>query len=192
MPIQSGFAASAHDDRCSATPLPAGSDRKRRSNRSGASGQALVEFVLLFPVLFLLIVNAVNFGGFLFAWITIANAARNGTHYWATGGAAAGAPARPTVAQVRTLVTNDISSLVERSSLLVRACTNNNGTVTCSGSGTSVPPTDPEPATYVSASVDVTYTYRPFIPLWSFPSMNIYATLPAATVHSRGVMRVLQ
>src|SRR5258708_28280820 len=40
-------------------------------------GHSLVEFALLLPLLFLLIVNAVNFGSFFFAWITVAHAARS-------------------------------------------------------------------------------------------------------------------
>ena len=192
MSIRSANAALARYEENAPKPRLDRRNRNLPHGRSGTSGQALVEFALLFPVIFLLIVNAVNFGGFLFAWITVANAARNGTHYWAMGGAGAGAPARPTVAQVTTLVTNDISSLPDRASLVVRACTNNNGTVTCSGSGSTLPPADPEPASYLSATVDVTYTYQPLIPLWSFPRMNVYATLPASTVHSRGMMRVLQ
>src|SRR6516165_8194174 len=90
-------------------------------------GHSLVELALLFPLLFLLAVNAVNFGGLLFAWITIANAARSATYYWGMGAAAPGGPDRPTADQVTTLVTNDISSLPARSSLTVRACTNNDG-----------------------------------------------------------------
>jgi len=48
---------------------------------SRRKGQALVEFALLVPLVFLLAVNAVNFGGYLFAWITVANAARSGADY---------------------------------------------------------------------------------------------------------------
>src|SRR5258706_15670336 len=44
--------------------------------RNSEDGHSLVEFALLLPLLFLLIVNAVNFGSFFFAWITVANAAR--------------------------------------------------------------------------------------------------------------------
>jgi len=146
----------------------------------------------MFPLLFLLTVNAVNFGGLLFAWITIANAARNGADYWGMGAAAPGAPERPTAAQVTTLVANDISSLPARSTLIVRACTNNNGAVDCTGAGSYVPPLDPEPLTYISASVDVTYTYQPLIPLFDFSALNVHATLPPTTVHRRGVTRVLQ
>jgi len=52
-----------------------------------SKGQALIEYILLLPLLFLLIVNLVNFGGFFFAWITVANAARAGADYAILGGA---------------------------------------------------------------------------------------------------------
>jgi hypothetical protein len=168
-------------------------DREHQSRRAAATrGQALVEFALVIPLLFLLVVNAVNFGGFLFAWITVASAARTGTQYFIGRGAAVGAPAAPAAAQVEALVATDISSLLNRSSLIVRVCTNRNTVVTCSGPGSSVPPDDPEPLTYLSAIVDVRYTYQPFIPAFDFTSLAIHATLPGATIHSRGVMRVAQ
>ena len=160
-------------------------------NRS-RGGQSLIEFTLVVPLLFLLIVNAVNFGGFLFAWITIANAARSGAQYWALGSNAVATPTPATAAQVTTLVTNGISSLLGRSSLVVRVCKNNNSVVTCTGAGSLAPPADPEPATYISTTVDVTYTYQPPIPLWSFAKLGIQATLPPTTLHRRAVMRMLQ
>lgn len=155
-------------------------------------GQALIEFALVIPVLFLLLVNAVNFGGFLFAWITVANAARTGAQFLISQGAAAGAPSAPSVAQVDTLITNDISSLLNRASLVVRVCTNNNTVITCSGSGTSQPAADPEPLTYLSATVDVTYTYRPFIPVFDFTEMAVHASLPGSRIHRQAMMRVAQ
>ena len=150
-------------------------------------GQALIEFALIMPLIFLLIVNAVNFGSFLFAWITIANAARAGAQYRVLGSASAGTSTTPTAAQVTTLVSNDIASLTNRASLSVQVCTNTNGTVSC-----GAPPADPEPADYVLASVDVSYTYRPLIPLWEFPGLGIHATLPTTTIHRQVNMRVLQ
>lgn len=161
-------------------------------NHAGSSGQSLVEFALLVPLLFLVIINMVNFGGFFFAWITVTNAARAGAQYMTMGPASRGQPAAPTAAQVTTLVTNDISSLLNRSSLVVRVCTNNNGTISCSGGGTSSPPADPEPSFYVLGSVDATYTYRPFISMWSFSRLGIYLTLPSSTIHQRSVMRMMQ
>jgi Flp pilus assembly protein TadG len=171
-----------------ASPGPANLVPKNQARR----GQALIEFALMVPLLFLLIVNAVNFGSFMFAWITIANAARAGAQYWVLGSAAITTPTPATAGQVTTLVTNDISSLLGRSSLVVRVCKNNNSVVTCTGTGALAPPTDPEPLTYILTTVDVTYTFQPPIPLWNFAALGIHATLPPTTIHRRTVMRMLQ
>ena len=159
---------------------------------AGSRGQSLVEFALILPLVFLLILNAVNFGGFIFAWITIANAARVGGNYMVLSTASLGQPTVPTADQVTTLVTNDISSLLNRASLVVRVCTNNNGTVSCAGAGAQTPPSDPEPSFYILGSVDVTYTYNPFLASWNFPNLGINLTLPVTTIHQRAVMRWLQ
>jgi Flp pilus assembly protein TadG len=161
-----------------------------KTSDAGKEGQAAIEFALVFPLLFLLVVNAINFGGFFFAWITVANAARAAAQYAALGGATVGAPTPPTAAQVKTLVTNDIFSLRNKGSLVVSVCTNDNGATACS-MGSATPLADPEPASYVLGSVDVTYTYQPFIPLWNFP-LGIHATLPATTIHRQMSMRMLQ
>lgn len=158
-------------------------------------GQALVEFALMVPLLFLLIVNMVNFGGFFYAWITVANAARVGAQYAVLAGASAGSPAQPTAASIDTVINNDVFSLLNGSSPNVNICIYNGSTIEAtpyqqgSCSGTSP---DPEPASYVGAVVDVTYTYNPFIPLFSFPGLGIRATLPPTTIHRRTYMRVIQ
>jgi len=161
-------------------------------HRSPVSGQALIEFALVLPLLFLLIVNTVNFGAFLFAWITVANSARAGAQYMVLAGATVGTPKPATVAQINALITSDVSSLWNRASLTVRACTNNNSVVTCSGSGSYIPPADPEPTKYVLASVNVTYAYQPLLPLWDFSALGIHATLPPTTIHRQVSMRMLQ
>jgi len=168
--------------------------RRPKGRALGRSrGQALIEFMLIFPMLFLLIVNAINFGAFFFAWITVANAARAGASYWALGSAAVGSPTPATSAQITTLVTNDISSLLNRSSLIVRTCRNTNGTINCTGGGSSsLPMGDPESPTYVSASVDVTYTFQPPIKLFTFANLGIHLTLPSTTIHRQATMRVIQ
>ena len=163
--------------------------RFRRSQR----GQSLIEFALIFPLLFLLVANVVNFGAFCFAWITVTDAARAGAEYLMLGGISVGGPSPPTAAQVTTLVTNDVVALPNKASLEVRVCTNNNGTTSCSGPGTYTPPFDPEDKTkYVLASVRVTYTYQPLIPLWEFPFLGIHATLPPTTIHRDAQVRMLQ
>ncbi len=155
-------------------------------------GQALIEFALILPMVFLLVVNTLNFGAFLFAWITVANGARAGAQYMAQGRATVGAPTAATAAQITSLITTDISSLLNRASLSVRVCKNNNSVMACSGPGAYLPPADPEPAKYVLVSVDVTYTYQPLVPLWDFGGLGIHATLPATTIHRQASMRMLQ
>jgi Flp pilus assembly protein TadG len=158
-------------------------------NRNREQGQSLVEFALTLPLIMLLIVNAVNFGGFLYAWITVANAARAGAEYALMGAAMATSPRPPSAAQITALVTNDIVSLPNRASLQVRVCTVNNTVLLCTGTGSGTTPTDPEPTRFVLVAVDVTYTYQPFIPLWNFAGLGIHATLPATTIHRTASMR---
>ena len=166
-----------------------------RGPRPGArrdSGQSLVEFALALPLLFLLFLNTVNFGAFVFAWITIANGARTGAQYMTMSTASIGRPSAPTTNQVTAMVTSDIASLLNNSSLVVRVCTNNNGTTSCMGSGSQTPPADPEPSNYVLGSVDVTYTYQPLISAWDFSGLGIHLTLPSTTIYQRAVMRMQQ
>lgn len=164
--------------------------RRLRKNQ----GQALIEYILLLPIVFLLLVNVVNFGGFFYAFITVANAARAGADFAILGGAtvASGHIAKPGSSDITTLITTEIASLPNNPSLSVNICTNNNGTITTvSGSCSSIA-SDPEPTNYVVTSIDVTYTYQPLIPLFSFPNLHVNATLPATTIHRRAVMRSMQ
>jgi Flp pilus assembly protein TadG len=175
----------------------------RRSTRS-TDGQALVEFALMVPVLFFLVVNAVNFGGFIYAWITVANAARASAQYAVLGGASAGAPVTPTNAQVQSLLTGDTSSLPTS----VAVCINRNATTSAIAFSTTnclnyptspAPPTppaipaDPEAPQYASVAVDVTYNFSRFFTAFRFPGLGIngLATFPTY-VHRRTLMRSLQ
>jgi Flp pilus assembly protein TadG len=164
-------------------------------SQKDTEGQALVEFALIVPLLFLLIVNMVNFGGFFYAWITVANAARVGAQYAVLGGASVGSPAQPTTAAVDTVINNDVFSLLNGSSPTVKICIYNGATIEATpyqqGTCTGTSP-DPESSLYASAVVDVTYTYNPLIPLFSFPGLGIHATLPPTTIHRRAYMRVIQ
>lgn len=171
-------------------------------NRTNERGHSLIEFALILPLLFLLIVNVVNFGSFLYAAITVANAARAGAEYAIIGGAMVGSSGSPTEAQVAALVASDITSLPNRETLQVRVCKSNNAVETCVcvvGACTEMgsTPTDPEDtgaaaARYVLAAVDATYTYQPLIPVWSVPALGVRATLPPTIIHRKGVMRMMQ
>jgi Flp pilus assembly protein TadG len=153
-------------------------------------GQALIEYILILPLVFLLLVNVVNFGGFFYAFITVSNAARAGADYAIMAGATPASAHIPSVtaSQITDLITTDIKSLPNNPSLSVSVC-QSGGTDPPTGACTSL--ADPE-TNYVLTSIDVTYTYAPFIPLFSFPNLNIYATIPPTTIHRQAVMRVMQ
>src|SRR5579872_1062645 len=72
-------------------------------------GEALLEFALVLPLLFLLIVNTANLAGFLFGWITVTNAARSGAQYMVRGASTFGAPAPAAASQITSLIATDIS-----------------------------------------------------------------------------------
>jgi Flp pilus assembly protein TadG len=172
---------------------------QRLLNGGNAScGQSLVECALILPIVFILIVNVVNFGAFFYAWITVSNAARAGADYGILSGASAGTLPTTTGTPdlITQLITNDILSLPNRASLVVNVCENNVGATpavnalvgTCTGI-----PTDPESASYVGLTVDVTYTYQPLIPAaFKFANLNVFATIPSTTIHRRAVMRELR
>jgi Flp pilus assembly protein TadG len=170
-----------------------------RSMSASSGGNSLVEFALILPLILLLVVNIVNFGAFMYAWITVSNAARAGGQYMILGGASVGFPPEATAAQISTIITNDVKTLPNAASVVVRVCTDNNGTwkqvsggTTACSAGNTDGFSDPEPTSYVLATVDVTYTYQPLIPLWEFPKLGIHATLPPTTVHRTAVMRMIQ
>jgi Flp pilus assembly protein TadG len=156
-------------------------------------GQALIETVLVLPMIFLLILNLVNFGGFFYAWITVENAARAAANYAILGPSSVAGPGAilkaPDVAHITSVIQNDMAGLPNLASLSINICQNKNGTVsTLSGTCSSVP-ADPEPSIYTLTTVDVTYTYVPFISLFSFPSLGVYLTIPPTTVFQRAEMR---
>jgi Flp pilus assembly protein TadG len=174
--------------------------KSTRGTRQLGNGQALIEFALVLPLLFLLIVNVENFGGLLFSWITVSNAARSGVQYYITASATIGGPAQPSVSAVQALVMNDMNTLRNSSTAQVCVSTSISATVNCNTAG-SAPSSAPPPAetaegtppiVFAVGAVDVTYGYQPYIPLWSFPALHIHATLPPLSVHRQAVMRILQ
>jgi hypothetical protein len=158
----------------------------------GTRGQALVEFALMVPFLFLLILVMVNFGSFIYGWITVANAARSGAQYAVLGGASVGMPSTPGNSLVQALVTSDTASLPAGTSV----CINTNATAsavagTCSFTIASIP-ADPEAPTYTVLAMDVYYPYSSLFPHFKFPALGI-TDLPGMPGHiqRRVMMRIL-
>lgn len=195
--------------------LLGGSKKQARTNALGRAsaadeGQALVEYALMVPLLFLLIVNAVNFGGFIYDWIGVANAARAGGQYAAMGSAYASYPSMASLSAITTLIQNETSSLpnASTSNPSVTICENQNGTAVAypptgtppaaCPTGVTAPPQDPETitgttgtSTYTTVAIDVTYTFTPFISGFQFPGLNIFLPTLPTSIRRRTVMRVL-
>ena len=156
-------------------------------------GQALLELTFATPMLFLLLVLAIDFGGWLYAWTEVGNAARAAANYAILGPLSAGGPVTPNGTAITALIASDLATLPNYSSTNPAAivCWNSNGTITSITGTCSSPPADPEAASFISVSVDLTYTYSPLIPSFTYPQFGI--TLPSlpATIHRRIVMRFI-
>ena len=177
--------------------------RHGSSKPSGAEGQALVELGMIIPILFLLIVLALNFGGLINAWVSVANATRAAGDYVILGGSSAGLPTPATASSLSSLINADLGNLPNLSGTNPTVCVrkNNNGTYTTileTPSGAcanySNPPSDGEPiaagntANYINYAIDITYTYSAFFTgarLFGYP----LPSLPSS-VHQRSVMRL--
>ncbi|HVO97182.1 MAG TPA: PilZ domain-containing protein [Bryobacteraceae bacterium] len=161
-------------------------------HRGVEKGQSLVEHAFMVPFLFLLVVNIVNFGAFIYDWIEVANAARAGAQFAVLGRTSGGITKPLMGTDITSLIQQDMASIPGTPTISV--CENNNGTLTtlagtCS---TTTTPADPEAPFYVLATVDVTYTYTPLTGTLGFPKLGIYATIPPTTIHRQVVMRILQ
>jgi Flp pilus assembly protein TadG len=165
-------------------------DRKTRVHGAGLlrsrSGQSVLEFAMVIPLAFLLVVNVVNFGALAYACITLSNAARTGASYMAQGPASVNAPSLPSASMIHDKVIEDMGSLPNASQATVTVCSG-----TASGSpyncaypndpSTGTAYVDPEPSTSIVGTVKVVYTFCPLISGWSFPGLGIQTTLPACT-----------
>ena len=182
---------------------------KRQKQR----GSSLIEFALIVPLLFLLVVNVVNFAGFFYAWIVVAHAGRSAAQYMVTGPAYAGygssdfISALPTTAaQIQSILTtcpqgDMCAPSINLSKVTVTVCSNNNGVQEAPGNCLSPAGyVDPELTTSVIATVSVSYLYCPLIPSWDVPALGIHSSLPRCnsdgtggmTIHRTAAMRMIQ
>jgi hypothetical protein len=172
---------------------------------AGRRGQALVETALTLPLLILLLVNAVNFGFYIYGYITVNNAARAIAQYRVYNGVAVGFPRTPTPAELNCVLNHEVSSLPNKGSpgtcgsassgwpnITVRICSNRNGTVNCTGGGSYAPPADVEPSRFALYSAEVTYTFTPVIPPFVVPGINVPASLFPTTIYRHVLMRSMQ
>ena len=167
--------------------------RNRRKARHGRTGQSLVELALALPLFFYLIVLCINFAGWLNAWIQVGNAARAVANYAALGPSSVGSPVTPTSTAITALIATDLGSLPNYSSSNPSVCVswNQNGTITNILSSCTSPSADNEPTEFISISVDLTFTYSPVFPVFTFSKVGIGLPLIPTTIHRRIVMRYI-
>jgi Flp pilus assembly protein TadG len=170
------------------------SQRSRRDVRR-QGGQAILELTLVTPFLILLTILTVNYAEWLYAWAQVGNAARAVANYSILGGSASvGSPQTPHAPAIAALIAQDLASLPNYSNgtnPTVAVCWNNNGTPTTIMGTCSSPAADPEPASYTAVSVDLTYTFTPFIAAFDFPSIGVHLPVMPSTIHRRIVMRFI-
>lgn len=161
-------------------------------------GGALVELALTLPLLLLLILNVVNFGSFLYACVTVSNAARAGADFLMMGPASIGYRSLPTNAQVQAVVAADLGSLPNAASATITICTTANGSGSPQPPGTCVTAvTDPQNTSatlghVVVGQVNVTYPYTPLISAFNFTGLGVRLTLPATSITRHAAVRLLQ
>ena len=143
--------------------------------RGSSEGVAVLEAALVLPVLVALMLNVANFGMYIYAWVTVNNAARALLEYRVYNGVVLGYPPAPSVTQMQNLVTDEVSSLPNKGSVSWAVCWKKSATTTCEGPGAAfAPDTDPINATgYTLYSSKVSYTFLQLFPPVTLPLQNL-------------------
>ena len=172
-----------------------------------SKGQALVETILLVPLMLLIVLNVINFGYFFMVAVNLAAAPRSGVEYsilgFATPGAfslpAAGPPS--TATSISYLSQQDLTGAINApTGATLQVCSQTVGLsgsgsaqvtkcVSCTGAncgaagvGNPAPSPDPEAPNFLLNRVDVSYTFSPLIPGTPFG----LALLPISVCSSSG------
>src|SRR5260370_40711787 len=111
-----------------------------RGRGRSTEGVALLEATVALPLLVALMLNVANFGMYIYAWVTVNNAARALVEYRVYNGVVLGFPRAPSVTQMQNLVTTEVSSLPSSVGVTWVVCINSNGASTCQGPGPAFTP----------------------------------------------------
>jgi hypothetical protein len=141
--------------------------RKARVRRGGARGSALIEASIALPLLVILLLGVVDFGFYIYDWITVVNAARAAAEYQVLGRLAPGGPSSPLYPQVLANFNNDVSSLpnyATNASLEICSFSSSGNSCQSSGPAPSISPyLDPYGFTVWAAAAQ--YSFTPIIPV---------------------------
>jgi Flp pilus assembly protein TadG len=150
----------------------------------GSSGQALIETILLMPLLLLILLNVINFGYFFLVALNLAAAPRAGVEYSILGYStpatlnlpATGPPSTSTT--VSYVSQQDLTGAINApTDATIQVCSSTVGlnsgppvTTQCNCYPSSAcsagwaPAADPEPSSFRLDRVDIDYTFSPLIP----------------------------
>lgn len=183
-----------------------------RNRKHGNRGQALLETVLIMPIFLTLVLNALNFGYFFLMALNLTSSARTGGLYSIMGSSTPSQISLPnagpstTNTSVSYLTYQDLTGAVSAPTTngSIQVCSpsvgiNNPGTKTettaCStfGSISTFPAPSPDPElnagntapAFLLNRVDVTYQFKPLIPLMPF---NIVVLASPACTSTGGVV----
>jgi Flp pilus assembly protein TadG len=135
-------------------------------DRPRSRGQALAEFALVAPILFVLLLGIIEAGRFIFHYETLNNATRVGVRYAIIHGANSGDPTGPpddaTGTDIKQAVSDAAFGLVEVGDLTIPDPTYGTG-INCSNCNKRGTP----------VTVSVSFTYPPIVPV--LPPITITA-----------------
>jgi Flp pilus assembly protein TadG len=130
-------------------------------------GQALVEFVIVAPIFFLILFAIIDFGRYVYYVEILNNAAREGTRYAIVHGAESlsptGPPDDPSGAAVINVVREYAIGVIGTEDASVLTITPIWGT----------PPATPDNDRGTKMTVEVTYAFHSVIPIVSIPAISV-------------------
>jgi hypothetical protein len=165
-----------------------------RCRGGSTEGVALLEAALVLPLLVALMLNVANFGMYIYAWVTVNNAARALLEFRVYTGVVLGYPLSPSVTKMGNLVTDEVSSLPNKATVTWAVCGPlKNGNPDCQGPGpTFTPDSDPVPAQYQLYSAKVWYTFQSLFPPVTLPLGYTVAGFPPGSFFRQVSMRSMQ
>ena len=141
--------------------------------RRRSSGQSLVEFSLILPILLLLLFGVIEFARFLFSYESLNNAVREGSRYAIVHGSSSNCPSGP----VPSYVDESLNPCYDPSGTNVGNAIRKFAFTFAQSSDLVIgtPQWSPNNARGSVVTVTATYTFRLLLPL-PFPPINMTAT----------------
>ena len=148
-----------------------------RKGKTGRSGQAMVEFALVLPILLLLIMGIIEFGRLLFIYSAVTTSSREAARYASASGLPSGFSTSSDVERYEDCA--GIRAAARRSAIAINLADSDILISYDHGPGTTVYSSTCPPSGGFTlgdrVNVQVSYTYHPLVPIVQFPDIPITA-----------------